>query len=120
MIDEESGSAIFVLGLGALPHIQSRKHRGIDMSTQNSADEDVAHLKRRFSNAMEGHEMFNCMVALTEQIVELLLTVDDRTPEDYDPFAVYFEMFEDALASAELVEIDELQELEREDDTRLH
>lgn len=123
MIGAESGSAISVHGLGALLPIQSPRHQGIVMSTQEQdkeAEADVAYMKRQFSKTMQGREMFLCMIALAEMAVEVLLTANDNTPDDYNPFEVYFNMFDEALESAQLVEVNELEDLEMEDETRLH
>ena len=76
------------------------------------SEQTVKEMKRGFENTMQGQDLYLCIVALTEMIVEVLLTADDRTDDDYDPFAVFADLYEEAFASAEYVETDEIELLD--------
>lgn len=63
----------------------------------------VEELRGRLSETCEGEDLFNCMSALLELTIEILFEMDEASPVEYDPFAVYKGMFEDTLRNAKMV-----------------
>lgn len=109
MTDEESGSVIFVLGPGALPHIQSRKPRGIDMNTHDKSYDATMGLIDVLGDACQGHDYFDAIYALASVLSEVLL--DAETVMDESPMPLFAKLFNDLMKEArdfrELEDMDE-------------
>lgn len=68
--------------------------------TEEEFELAVAEMKDHIEDELDGKDMFLCLCALTEKIVELLYEMDDHSPKGYDPFKEFAEMFKDAKDSA--------------------